>query len=174
VKLACLLVAAGVTAALAGDSAKEDENRYLAEQLALAKQGNVWAKYELYTAYRNGTHGVKADLRQADHWLGEIVHGLHLVTFAPAGGFRPSTPREFLAKFKECSSLQSGRDRIGGASFFRTKLQGGQLIGSFITETPDRMIADIKRNPSLVFLWRTEVTPGIFVMHETSKQQSLK
>ena len=91
-----------------------------------------------------------------------------------AGDFRPSTPREFLKKFNEYSSLQSGRDRIGGASFFRTKLQVGTLIGSFITETPDKMIADIKRNSSLVLLWTAEVTPGIFVMHETSKQESLK
>jgi hypothetical protein len=173
VTVACLLALAGVTAALAGESPTQGENQYLAEQLALAKQGSVWAKYELYTAYRQGTHGVKADLRQADHWLGELVKGLHLVTFAPAGGFRPNTPGEFLAKFNETSSLQSGREGIGGASFFRTKVQGGTLVGSFLTETPDKMIADIKRNPSLVFLWSVDVTPAIFVMHETSKQESL-
>jgi hypothetical protein len=172
--LACLLVVAvGSSVTLLADSPKEGQNSFLAEQLSLAEQGNVWAKYQLFTAYRDGKHGVEADLRQADRWLAEIIRGVHLVTFKPTNNFRPSTPGEFLAKFNEHSSLQSDKDGIGGASFFRTRVQDGMLIGSFLTETPDKMAADIESNPDLKLLWSAEVTPGMFVMHESSRQESL-
>lgn len=151
----------------------EGQNTYLAERLSRAKQGNFVAKYELFTAYRDGTHGVQADLRQADRWLEDMVRGLHLVTFAPTNGFQPRAPAEFLAKFHQYSSLKSGKNGVGGASFFRTRVHDAMLIGSFLTKTPDKMVADIKRNPDLRLLWVAKVTPGTFVMHEIARQQSL-
>jgi hypothetical protein len=165
--------AAGASGTPAADSREGGQNDYLAKQLSLAEQGNVWAKYKLLVAYRDGTHGVEANLRQADRWLTEIIRGVHLVAFKPTNNFRPSTPGEFLAKFKEHSSLRSDEDGIGGASFFRTRVHEGTLIGSFLTETPDKMAADIESNADLKLLWSTEVTPGMFLMHESSQQESL-
>lgn len=165
--------AAGASGSPAADSPEGSQNVYLAKQLSLAEQGNVWAKYKLLVAYRDGTHGVEVDLRQADRWLTEIIRGVHLVAFEPTNNFRPSTPGEFLAKFNEHSSLRSDRDGIGGASFFRTRVHDGMLIGLFLTETPDKMAADIESNPDLKLLWSAEVTPGMFVMYESSKQESL-
>ncbi len=168
--LACMVGANGTRAA---ESPEKSKDSFLTEQSAMAEQGNFWAKYALFSAYRNGTHGVEADLPQADRWLQEIVVGLHLVTFAPGNGFHPRTPQQLLAKFHEYSSLKSGGVRLGGTGFFRTRVQEGTLVGSFLTENPEKMAADIKRNPSLRLLSTAKVTPGIFVMHESSSQESL-
>ena len=89
--MACLLlgvVGAGGTSA--ADSPKEGQAGYLAEQRSLAEQGNVWAEYKLFTAYRDGTHGAEIDLRQADRWLAEIIRGVHLVTFEPTRWGNPT------------------------------------------------------------------------------------
>jgi hypothetical protein len=53
-----------------------------------------------------------------------------------------------LDKFNEFCALHSGKDSLGGASFFRTRKQGDKLIGSFLTAFPDQFKADWRRTPT--------------------------
>ena len=78
-----------------------------------------------------------------------------------------------LDKFNEYCQLRSGRDSLGGASFFRTTKQGGKLIGSFLTALPDEFKAALQKNPSLQLISMEKVTPEMFLAHEASKQESL-
>ena len=63
--------------------------------------------------------------------------------------------------------------RIGGASFFRTTAKDGVLIGSFLTEYPEKMRRAIADNPSLELISIKKVTPEMFVQYEASPQESL-
>ncbi len=151
----------------------QTNNEYLQQQLPSAQQGNYWAAYKVWDAYHRGKHGVAADDSEARKWLGQLVKGVSLVKFEPVNGFNPATPKEFLDEFHSCSSLMSSRTSIGGASFFRTQRQGDKLVGSFLTEQPDRMKAEIERSAHLKFISAAPVTPEIFQAYEASSQESL-
>jgi hypothetical protein len=147
--------------------------QYVQQQLAQAKQGNYWAKYKLWDAYSRGSHGVMKSAADADKWLSELVCDAYLAKFEPAGGFNPRTPKEMLNKFNEECGLHSGRDSLGGASFFRTHKQGDKLVGSFLTATPDQFKVEIEKNPNFKLISVEKVTAKIFVAHEASRQESL-
>ena len=149
------------------------DNGFLTKQLRDAKAGNYWAKYALWAAYHKGTGGVQKNPEKAKKWLAELVKGVYLAKFRPVKPFAPKTPQEFLANFSKHSSLRSGSTSIGGASFFRTTAKDGVLIGSFLTEYPDKMRRDVAANPSLELLSIEELTPEMFVRYEASTQESL-
>src|SRR5262245_61762095 len=128
--MSCLL-AVGFAHAQTGE-------QYVEQQLNQAKEGNYWAKYNLWDAYARGKHGVAKNPAEAEKLLPELVMDAHLAKFEPANGFNPRTPKEMLDKFNESCRLRSGRDSLGGASFFRTRKQGDKLIGSFLTTSPDQ------------------------------------
>jgi len=130
-------------------------------------QANYWDNYKAWEASR------RSDEKKAAELLPGLIKNVYLVTFQPVNGFDPKNPGEFLTEFGRTSGLLSGKDRLGGASFFRTKVMGEHLIGSFLTEEPEQMKADIKKNPSLRFMFSMELTPKIFVEYVDSPQESL-
>jgi hypothetical protein len=134
--------------------------QYPQQQLKLAKAGNHWAKFNLWEALSQGKHEVAKNAAEADKWLSELVEGAYLARFEPVNGFTPKNPREMLDKFDEYFQLRSGRDSLGGASFFRTTKQGDKLIGSFLTALPDEFKAALQKNPSLKLISMEKVTPG--------------
>ena len=143
------------------------------EQLKKAEAGNFWAKYELWAAYHKGAGGVAKDPEKAKKWLAELIKGTYLATFEPVNGFSPKTPAEFLKKFNEHSKLRSEPTGLGGASFFRTRIKDGKLIGAFLTAYPDKMQEAIAANPSLKLLSIKEISLEGFVHYEASPQESL-
>ncbi|MGD0899700.1 MAG: protein kinase, partial [Thermoguttaceae bacterium] len=152
----------------------EAQRQYLAEQLRDAESGNFWAKYHLWAAYHKGTNGVEKNPEEARKWLAELVRGAYLATFRSVKGFAPKTPGEFLANFSEHSTLRSESTGLGGASFFRTTVKDGALVGSFLTAQPDKMRQAIADNPSLELISLQELTPEMFIRHEASPQESLR
>ena len=103
----------------------------------------------------------------------DLTKDVYLVTFEPIGDFNPKTPQEFLKNFNENSYLRSEKEKIGGASFFRTKAIGNKLIGSFLTAYPEKMKEDIEKNPSLKLISIKKINPEIFIEYENSIQESL-
>jgi tetratricopeptide (TPR) repeat protein len=158
------------TGDLLRDSIGED---YISQQLKLAQAGNYWAEFNLWEAYSQGKHEVAQNPAEAGKWLSELVQGAYLAKFEPVNGFNPKTPKEMLDQFSEHCQLYSGRDSLGGASFFRTTKQGNKLIGSFLTATPDEFKAALEKNPNLKLISMEKVTPEMFLEHEATQQESL-
>ncbi len=156
-----------------GAAQAQTGEEYIQQQLTQAKAGNYWAKYNLWDTYSRGKHGVAKNPAEAKKWLPELVKGVSLAKFEPAEGFSPRTPKEVLDKFNEYCHLRSGKDTVGGASFFRTKKQGDKLIGSFLTSTPDQFKTELAKNLNFKLISIEKVTPQMFVAHEASKQESL-
>ena len=111
---------------------------------------------------------------EAGKWLSELVKGAYLAKFEPVNGFAPKTPEEMLNQFNAHCQLQSGKDTLGGASFFRTTKQGDKLIGSFLTAKPDEFKAAIEMNSNLKLISIEKVTPEMFLQYEASSQESLQ
>ena len=65
------------------------------------------------------------------------------------------------------------RDKVGGASTFKTANVNNQLVGAFLTEDPQQMKANIEQNSSLQFLSGEKVTPEMVVKHTESEQEYL-
>jgi len=147
--------------------------QYLQQQLKLAQAGNYWAKFHLWEAYAKGKHDVDRNSAEANKWLSELAKEAYLAKFEPVDGFNPQTPKEMLNNFNKYCRLFSGRDSLGGASFFRTTKQGDKLIGSFLTATPDDFKAALEKNPNLKLVSMAKVTPEMFLAHEAAKQESL-
>lgn len=121
-----------------------------------------------------GKNGMPRDEAKAGQILNQLIKGIYLVKFGPADGFNPQTPAEFLQAFHKTSSLKSGKERLGGSGFFRTKRDNNKLIASFLTEQPDQMKQDIEKNPQLVFISAEEITPDNLISHVKSRQESLR
>jgi cyclic lactone autoinducer peptide len=162
------------------------EEPFLQQQLKLANAGNYWAKFKLWQAFsqgevpvfdlhghRTGKHEATKDPAEAGKWLAELVKGAYLAKFEPVNGFNPKTPKEMLDQFNEHCELHSGKDSLGGASFFRTTKQGEKLIGSFLTSTPDEFKKAIEQNPNFRLISIEVVTPEMFLSHEAARQESL-
>lgn len=147
--------------------------KYVQQQLKLAQAGNYWAKFNLWDGYAHGKHDLATNSAEAGKWLTELVKGAYLAKFKPVGGFNPRTPSEMLDQFSDQCHLFSGKDSLGGASFFRTTKQDGKLIGSFLTDSPDDFKAAVKKNPDLKLISIKKVTPKMFLSYEASEQESL-
>ena len=147
--------------------------QYLDQQLKLAHAGNYWAKFSLWDAFANGAHGVATNSVEADQWLAELVKGACLAKFEPVNGFNPQTPGEMLDRFSAQCRLFSAKESLGGASFFRTKNQNGKLVGSFLTEWPDKFKSAVAGSSDFKLISVEPLTPETFVVHETSAQESL-
>jgi serine/threonine protein kinase len=147
---------------------------YISQQTQAAEAGNRWAQFNLWDAYYNGTHEVDKDQAQADKWLAELVKGAYLAKFEPVNGFNPTTPQAMLDQFSKQCRLFSGKDSLGGASFFRTTQQDGKLIGSFLTELPDEFKAVVEKSSNFKLISIEKVTPEMFETYEASPQESLK
>jgi len=145
----------------------------LEQKLKVAHAGNQWAVYDLWDAYYRGNHAVQPDPAQADKWLGELVHDLWVVRFEPIGGFAPTNPGEFLGRINQHSACRSGETKIGAASFFRTTKQGDRLVGSFLSNYPDRLKASLAKVPGLKVTSVERMTPKEFIKYEQSPQESL-
>jgi hypothetical protein len=146
---------------------------FLQKKLTQAQAGNYWAKFDLWEGYAQGKNDIATNPAEADHWLGELVKGAYLAKFEPVNGFNPSTPGEMLSEFDSHTGLQSGRDSLGGASFFRTTKQDGKLIGSFLTSTPDEFKTAIGQDSKFKLISIEKVTPEKFLAHEAAPQESL-
>jgi RNA polymerase sigma-70 factor (ECF subfamily) len=151
------------------DSYGED---YISQQTKLAEASNYWAKFNLWEAFSQGKHEVAKNPAEADQWLSELVKGAYLAKFEPVNGFNPRTPKEMLDEFDGHCQLHSGKDSLGGASFFRTTKQGNKLIGSFLTATPDEFKTALEKNPNLKLISMEKVTPEMFLEHEAAQQES--
>ena len=135
---------------------------------------NYWQIFNEWEALMEGKNGMPKDEAKAGQFLTQLIKGVYLVKFNPTDGFNPQTPGELLQAFSKTSSLKSAKDRLGGSGFFRTKRENNKLMASFLTEQPDQMKQDIKKNPQLVFISMEEITPDKFVSHVKSAQESLR
>jgi hypothetical protein len=157
----------------AAATSQERAQRFIDEQLKSAKDGNYWAKFALWEAYAQGTHDVATNAAEADKWLPEVVKGAYLARFEPVNGFNPNSPEQMLSEFSQECGLFSGKNGLGGASFFRTRKQDGRLLGSFLTDSPDGFKAAIGRSAHFKLISVEKVTPQMFVVYEASPQESL-
>jgi hypothetical protein len=151
----------------------QSADQYVQQQLNLANEGNFWAKYNLWDSYYRGKHGLAKNPAEADKWLPQLVLDVYLAKFEPVGGFNPRTPKETLDKFNAHCRLHSGKDSLGGASFFRTRKQGDKLVASFLTAFPDQFKAELEKNPNFKLISIEKVTPKTFLEHEAGRQESL-
>lgn len=145
----------------------------LQQKVKQAQAGNQWAAYDLWEAYSRGTHGIPPDSAQADKWLGQIVKDLWVVRFEPVDDFAPSNPGEFLGRINEHSSCRSGETTIGSASFFRTTRRGDKLVGSFLSDAPDKLKASLAKVPGLKVTSSERISAPEFIKYEQSPQESL-
>ena len=149
--------------------------QYVQQQLKLADAGNYWAKFQLWQAFsqgevpvfdlhgnHTGKHEVTKDRAKAEKWLAELIKGAYLAKFEPVNGFSPSTPQEMLDRFSDQCGLFSGKDSLGGASFFRTTNLNGKLVGSFLTELPDKFKSAVEQSSNFKLISVEPVTPEIF------------
>lgn len=145
----------------------------LQQKVQAAEAGNQWAAYDLWDAYHRGKHGVKVDPAQADKWLAELVKSLWVVKFEPVGNFAPTNPGEFMARINQYSPGRSGETNIGMASFFRTTAQGDKLVGSFLSNYPDKLKANLAKVPGIKVTAAEQMTAADFVKYEESPQETL-
>jgi hypothetical protein len=143
------------------------------EQESLANNWGFTESYERWAAYHKGYGRVDKNPEEAKKLLAGLIEGGYLVTFRPTEGFAPKTPQEFLARFWDDPVLKSDGSGFGGASFFRTKVQDGVLIGSFLTAHPEETREAIQNTPSVEVISVEKLTPEIFIRHEASPQESL-
>jgi len=148
-------------------------DEYVCEQRKAVKAGSYFAKYHLWEAYYNGTHGVDKDRGKANQWLQQIVKDVYVVRFEPAGAFIPRNAGDYVKKLSERMTLQSEQTRIGLAGFLRTKKEGNKLLGSFLTNEPDKLQAYIENNPDVRFISVEPMTPQTFIEYERSIQEAL-
>ena len=154
-------------------SCDSNNEGFIKKQIALAEEGNYWAKYELWQAYSKGKYGIKKDIKKANELITDLTKDVYLAKFEPIGDFNPKTPKEFLKNFNNNSNLRSEKEKIGGASFFRTKAIGNKIIGSFLTAYPEKIKEDIEKNPNLKFISIEKINPEIFIEYENSIQESI-
>lgn len=150
-----------------------NNGRFIKRQLLLAEEGNYWAKYELWQAYSKGKYDVPKNQTKANELINDLTKDVYLVRFEPYGDFSPQNAKELLKNFNDNSSLRSEKDKIGGASFFRTKVRDNKLIGSFLTSYPSKLHDDIEKNPNLKFLSVEKINPEVFIEYESSIQESI-
>jgi len=134
---------------------------------------NYFQKFNEWEALMEGKNGMPKDEAKARQILTQLIKGVYSVKFSAADGFNPQTPGGYLQTFRRSSSLQSGKDRLGGSGFFRTKRENNKLMASFLTEQPTQMKQDIEKNPQLVFISMEEITPDKFISHVKSAQDAL-
>jgi len=161
----------GVAALVLAGCAKTPGDIYVDQQTKAVKEGDRWAQFNLWESYYKGTNGVKSDPAKANKWLQEFVKGVYVVRFEPANGFHPATPGDFL---KALSKAQSAKNGLGTGSFFRTTKDGNKLVGSFLTDQPDKLQALIEKNHYLKFISSEVMTPESFVEYEKSPQESIE
>ena len=87
--------------------------------------------------------------------------------FEPAGHFAPKTPAEFLSRIH----VYSGQH--GEIGYFRTKVQGDKLIGSFLAYDGDQLKAALAKIPDLKVTSVEKLTQEQLVEYEKSTQESL-
>jgi len=143
----------------------------LADQLRKAKAGDYWAQYNVWAAYQKGTSGAGANPEVARTWLAELVKGAYLVTFRSIKGFAPRTPGELCDKFTEYAAHRSDSMSLGMTSFYRTQLKDGRLLGSFVTEYPEKVRQAIAVNPFLELVSMDKLTQEMFICYEASVSQ---
>jgi len=88
-----------------------------------------------------------------------------LVTFVPANGFAPKTPRELLDVFNGICNVKTG--------YFRTTPENGILVGTICTDDSDRLQPQFAREPRLKWVSAIPLTEQIFNGHQAKKQESL-
>ena len=93
--------------------------------------------------------------------------GVWVVRFEPVGHFAPKTPGEFLSRIH----VYSGQH--GEIGYFRTKVQGDKLIGSFLAYDGDQLKAALEKIPDLKVISVEKLTQEQLAEYEKSPQQSL-
>src|SRR5664280_2322591 len=147
---------------------------YISQQTKSAEAGDRWAQFNLWDAYSNGTHDVEKHQAKAAKWLNQFVKGISVVRFEPANGFHPQNATEFINNItKHTPQVQSAKNGVGTGSFFRTTKKGDKLVGSFLTDQPDKLRAYIESNPDLRFISAEAMTPQSFIEYQKSRQESL-
>ena len=113
------------------------------------------------------------DKEKEEKLLQRLINNLYVVKFKPVNGANPKNAQEFISVYHKSSSLRSGGINIGYGGF-GSKNMGDYLLGSFLTDEPEQMKADIKKNPSLELLSAEKVTPEMFVEYVSLPQEKLE
>lgn len=93
--------------------------------------------------------------------------GVWVVKFEPVGDFSPKTPGEFLARIP----VYSGQH--GEIGYFRTKKQGGKLVGSFLAYDGDQLKAALDALPGIKVTSVEKLTQKQLTAYEKLPQESL-
>ena len=104
-----------------------------------------------------------------------VFAGLTLVTLtdAQSGGNAAASNSLQPARIPRHSSSRSGSTNVGAASFFRTRNQGGKLVGSFLSDYPDQLKESLAKVPGLKVTSVEQITPKALLQYEESRQDSL-
>jgi beta-lactamase regulating signal transducer with metallopeptidase domain len=97
----------------------------------------------------------------------DASQGVWAVRFEPVGDFSPKTPGEFLARIH----VYSGQH--GEIGYFRTKIQGDELVGSFLAYDADQLKAALSTLPDIKVTSVEKLTQDQLVEYEKSPQESL-
>jgi RNA polymerase sigma factor (sigma-70 family) len=144
----------------------------LQQELKWAEAGNQWAAAALWDAYYYGHHGVKPDQAEADKWLKKVTQNLWVVHFEPVDDFAPEDPSEFLARIQQYSSFPFSLTNFGTGPLFRTTKHGDKLVGSFLSDKPDELKANLAKVPGLRLTAIERITPREFIQYTESPFES--
>lgn len=97
----------------------------------------------------------------------DAAKGVWVVRFEPAGSFAPRTPQEYLAKIPVYSGQ---RGQIG---YFRTKPEGGKLLGSFLAYDGDELKKALSAIPAIKVTGVEKLTQQQLEEYQELPQESL-
>jgi len=97
----------------------------------------------------------------------DAAKGVWVVRFEPVGDFSPKTPGDFLAKIP----IYSGQH--GEIGYFRTKKQGGKLLGSFLADDADQLKKALSALPVIKVTGVEKLTQEQLVQYKQLPQESL-
>jgi hypothetical protein len=97
----------------------------------------------------------------------DAAKGVWVVRFEPVGDFSPRTPKEFLAKIP----IYSGQH--GEIGYFRTKKQGGKLLGSFLAYDSEQLKKALSTLPVIKVTGVEKLTQEGLVEYQKLPQESL-
>jgi beta-lactamase regulating signal transducer with metallopeptidase domain len=118
---------------------------------------------ETLASYEKSPQESLIDFNQLD-----ASQGVWAVRFEPVGDFSPKTPGEFLARIP----VYSGQH--GEIGYFRTKVQGDKLVGSFLAYDGDQLKAALDALPGIKVTSVEKLTQEQIVEYEKLPQEALE
>ena len=97
----------------------------------------------------------------------DAANGVWVVRFEPVGSFAPANPQEFLSKIH----VYSGQH--GEIGYFRTKAEGGKLLGSFLAYDGEELKQALSAIPAIKVTSVEKLTQAQLEEYQKLPQESL-